>query len=328
MSVNYGGPPAGEATYGGGGYAPPGRVNFGWIGQAFELFKANPGVWIVATLMAFVPTLIGAIIGAVFGVSAAQHTTYGQPPYGSTPPPSGSSPFGGQQNPLTGGLPPGLSLAIQAFSLLYSAWLYGGIYRTAVKQVRGEAIGVEDVFSGAPLLWKMLGYNIVYGLAVGTGFVLCIVPGFLLAGLLFPGFALIADGETLGNAITRSIAAMKQDMWNAGAFAFVISLVAVAGVFACFVGLFVTLPLFFLSGALAYRDMVGMPGLSGGGGGYGSPTGYGAAQPGVWPPPPDARPPAFGQPPASEQSPLNTPRQSLSGDEMDDNGRPPSNPAA
>ncbi len=322
MSVSYGGPPAGGAAYGGGGYAPPGRVNFGWIGQAFELFKTNPGVWIVATLMAFVPSIIGGIIGAVVGAGSAQHSTYGQPPYGASP--YGAPPVG-RPNFLASNLPPGLSVAIQIFSLLYSAWLYGGIYRTAVKQVRGEAIGMEDIFSGGPVLWKMLGYNIVYGLAVGIGFVLCIVPGFLLAGLLFPGYALIADGETIGNAISRSMDAMKKDMWNAAAFAFVVSLVAAAGVLACFVGLFVTLPIFFLTGALAYRDMIGMPG-AGNAAALGMPGAYGAAQPGVWPPPPGARPPAFGQPPASDPPSFSPPRQTLGGDDIDDAGRPPATP--
>ena len=46
MSVAYGGGP------GGAGYAPNGQVNFGWIGESFDLFKANVGVWLVAVLPA------------------------------------------------------------------------------------------------------------------------------------------------------------------------------------------------------------------------------------------------------------------------------------
>ena len=62
MSVAYGGPS--------GGYAPSGKVNFGWIGEAFELFKANTSVWIVATLLALVPVILSFIVGAMFGASA------------------------------------------------------------------------------------------------------------------------------------------------------------------------------------------------------------------------------------------------------------------
>ena len=318
MSVNYGG-----AAYGGGGYAPPGRVNFGWIGQAFELFKANIGVWIVATLMLFVPSVIGGIFGGVFGANAARHPTFGSNPY---PSPYGTSPFGGGQNPITGGLPPALYFGIQVFSLLYSAWLYGGIYQTAVKQVRGEMISVQDIFSGGSILWKMLGFNIVYGLAVGIGWVLCLVPGFLLGGLLFPAYALIADGETVGNAISRSMDAMKKDMWNAGAFVLVMGLVILVSMIPCGLGLFVTFPMFFLTAALAYRDMIGMPG--GSNPALGMPGAYGAPQPGVWPPPPDARPPAFGQPPTSDPSSFSPPRRTLGGEDIDNSGQPPSPPPA
>lgn len=312
MSVNYG------------GYAPPARVNFGWIGEAFELYKGNIGVWIVATLMAFVPTIVGAVIGGIFGAAtAAQHPSGGQPPFESSP-----TPFGGQQNQLTGGLPPPLYLGIQVAAALYSAWLSGGLYGTAVKQVRGEAVSVNDIFSGGPLIWKMLGFNIVYGLAVGLGWCFCFVPGFLLSGLLFPAYALIADGETVGNAMTRSFEAMKRDMWNAGAFILVMGLVVLAGIIPCFVGLFVTIPMLYLATALAYRDMIGMPGAVSTTGAYGVPPGYGATQSGVWPPPPEARPPAFGQPPSSDPSSFSPPRRSLGGEELDGPDKPPVPPPA
>ena len=301
MSVAYGGPPSGA------GYLPPGRVNFGWIGEAFELFKANAGVWIVATLMAFVPSLIGGVIGFSVGFAAARSGTINPPAYGQ-------SPFGGQS--LTGGLPPALYWSVQIFSLVYSAWLYSGIYQTAVKQVRGEMVSVGDIFSGGPLMLKMLGFNLVYALAVGIGLIFCLVPGFLLSGLLFPGYALIVEGETVGNAISRSMDAMKRDMWNAAAFVFVLGLLVAVSIIPCGLGLFVTLPMFFLSGALAYRDMIGMPGA-----GQAAPA-YGAGTaPGVWPPAPGAWPPAPGAwPPPPQQSPAALPRQSLSGEPLDEPG--------
>ena len=287
MSVAYGGAP------GGAGYQPTGRVNFGWIGESFALFKANIGVWLVAVLLLFVPSLIGGIIGFAFGASAARSGGIpgGQPPFGQAP--FGQSPFGTGTNAITGGLPPFLYFAIQIFSILYGAWLYGGVYRTAVKQVRGEMISIGDLFSGGPLLWTMLGFNIVYGLLTGAGFVLCLLPGFLLVGLLFPGYALIADGVSFGDAISRSFDAMKRDMWNAAAFMFVLLLLVIVSVFACGLGEFVTLPMLFLCAALAYRDMIGMPGANSPPSGLG----YGTAAPGVWPPPPSAGPDAAPPPP-------------------------------
>lgn len=298
MSVNYGGPPAGGMPYGGGGagYAPPGKVNFGWISEAFTLFQANIAVWIVAGLLSLVPIIFGAIIGAIAGASGAATTgAYA---------PDASNPGAALAQRLGGGLNPGVSLIIRVVAAIYGAWLYGGVYRAAIKQVRGEPISTADLFTGVPTMWSMLGFSVVYGLATGVGFVLCIVPGLLAAGLLFPGYALIADGESFGNALSRSIDGMKRDMWMAAAFVFVLGLLIAVSAIPCGLGLFVTVPVFYLTGALAYRDMIGMP-TGAGGGGYGQP-GFGApAAPGVWPPAPSVAPPPTDTPPASSygQSP-------------------------
>ena len=48
-------------------------------------------------------------------------------------------------------------------------------------------------------------------------------------------------------------------------------------------GLLVTVPMVFLLPALAYRDMVGMPGMV-----FPAPPSYDPPQAGVWPPPPTA----------------------------------------
>lgn len=306
MSVMYGGAP------GGAGYQPAGRVNFGWIGEAFELFKANAGVWVIAVLMSILPFVVSFIVGAVYGASLALHpSASAAPPFGSATPFGNRSGFGGT-NPLTGGLPPGLSIVIRVVAAIYTAWLYGGIYQTAAKQVRGELISIGDIFSGGPLMLRMLGYNIVYSFAVVVGFLLCIIPGFLMAGLLIPGYALVAEGETVGNAISRSIDAMKRDIWNAAAFVFVMGLIIAAAIIPCGLGLFVALPMFYLTAALAYRDMVGMPGI-----GQATP-GYGAASaPGVWPPAPGVWPPPPQQSPSAPPPGAEPPRQSLSGDALD-----------
>jgi len=287
MSVNYGGPPAGGFSN-----APMGRVDFSWIGQAFELFKANWVIWIVAALMQYVPTVIGAIIGGVFGATETQHTAYPQSPYGAL---HGLPSVSTGLNTLNGHLPPVIALAFDILSLLYFGWLNGGIYTTAVKQVRGELISVSDLFNGGSLLWRMLGYTFIYYLAYLVGLAFCIVPGYLVLGLLLPGFALIADGQTVGNAISRSMTAMSRDILSAATFSFVMQLVMFVSLIPCCLGLFVTIPMYLLIPALAYRDMIGMPGGTTSPA-YRMPSGFSPPQSSVWPPPPEARPPAFGRP--------------------------------
>ena len=254
MSVMYGGAP------GGAGYQPAGRVNFGWIGESFELFKLNAGVWVLAVLAYFfVPAIIGFIIGAAFGAANAVA--------GSAARPGGSL--------LNNGLPIGLNLLIQGISLVYRAFISGGLYHMAVKQVRGEPISAADLFGGGRYFVPMLVFSILYGLAVFTGFLLLIVPGLLVVSLMIPAYAMIGDGVGFSEAISRSIDGMKRDMWNGVAFMFVMGLILLVSAIPCGLGLFVTYPMFWLVSALAYRDMVGMPSL-----GQAAP-GYGAPAPGV-----------------------------------------------
>ena len=202
---------------------------------------------------------------------------------------------------------PGANIGLRIFSAAWTAFFYGGVYRMAVKQVRGEPISFGDIFSGGPTFLPMLGFNIVYGLASGIGLLFCLVPGFLIMGLLLAGPALVTDGAGVGGAISRSNDGMKVDMWNAAAFVFVMGLILVVSAVPCGLGLFVTVPMYWLISALAYRDMIGIPGLA-------APAGpsYGAPQPGVWPPPPSAgqAPPVWGQTPTQTPPPARRPPES------------------
>ena len=307
MSVNFGGPPAGGAVYGGGEYAPPRKVNFGWINEAFSLFGAQAGLWIAAVLFVVgIPAVIGGIFG--FAVGQQQHTL---PAAGSF----GGAAFG---NILSGGLPPGVSFAIRLFGVVWTAFFYGGIFRMAVKQVRGEFVSFSDLFSGGPTFLTFLGFNIIYGLAVGLGTVLCIVPGLIVAALLLPAYALLADGRGISAALSESSDGMKQDLWNGVGLVLVLGLIVLVSAIPCGLGLFVTYPMLWLIPALAYRDMIGMPTAEG----FASNTAPVSPSQGVWPPPPSATqppPPMFGQTPLNPSDAPNV-RRSLSGDDLDNQG--------
>lgn len=265
-----------STAFGGGAYAPPRKVNFDWIGESWRLFTANAGVWILAVFVAtLIPVLIGGSIGAVIGFS-------GGLPRPETP----GSPFPSfSVGTLTGGLPPSLSIGLRVFNIVWTAFFYGGVYRMAVKQVSGEAISAGDIVSGGPLFGRMLVFNIVYGLLMLIGGIFCILPAFIVMGLFLPGPALIAHGAGVSDAFSRSLDGMKGDWLTAAGLAFVVFLLILVSVIPCGLGLLVTIPMYWLISALAYRDMVGMPNLPPPGGetyGYSEP----APPHGVWPPPP------------------------------------------
>ncbi|MCO6458213.1 MAG: hypothetical protein J5I93_23150 [Pirellulaceae bacterium] len=76
--------------------------------------------------------------------------------------------------------------------------LYLGIGQTQVflKLARGQNAEFSDVFRGGPLFMPVLGGGILYSLAVGAGFVLLIIPGFIVLILFWPYYYLIIDQKT------------------------------------------------------------------------------------------------------------------------------------
>ena len=177
-------------------YTPPGRVNFGWITESWQLFMANVGAWIVATLVLFaLPVLIGLVFYGVMMASMFSGGFPGTPGYHPPPPgaypsgyPPGASPFpttpgapfpgapgtnpflvGGFGRILVGELVAGLVL------MVYFAFFYGALFRMAVRQVRGLPIEIKDVFRGGQTFGRLLGasFLLAFG-AYGLEFVLAL----------------------------------------------------------------------------------------------------------------------------------------------------------
>ena len=291
-----------------------GQVNYSWISEAWRLFSAQMGPWIVATLLLFAPIVVFYIIYYAFLLTTM--FPHGLSPTPQAPPTAGGLPT----TPLSPGISPAqmnaqmaglLPLAI-GFGLAFSLWaayLYGGMFRMAVRQVRGLPIEIKDMFRGGPLFGRMLGAFLLLGLcgyalealclgptglliwrhgpplAIGLtavlGFVLVFVMVFLAYGLLLPAFALIADGVGVIPALKRSFGAMKMQVGASAGFVFVYGLLLYASQLLCGLGTLATVPMIFLICALAYRDMIGMPNMA-------PPPGpiYAPANPSVWPPAP------------------------------------------
>lgn len=301
-------------------YEAPGRVNFGWITESWQLFMANVGVWIGAmATFAALPIVLTVIFMAWMSVFLG--------PQASAPPPL---PPGATVTSLrqlwTMAMPPQFAQTFQAelllglVMLLYSAYLYGGLFRMAVKQVRGEPVTFRELFSGGPLFGRMLGAMVLLGIGayglealiglpsillavfrphdMGTiivslllSFLVIMVLFLVLCGLLLPAFALMADGVGVFPALRRSIEAMKAQWLPATGFVFVLGLLIYASEIPCGLGLLATIPMAFLISALAYRDLAGMPNV------IPPPAlAFEPPRPGVWPPPPNAEMPPGGIP--------------------------------
>ncbi len=228
---------------------PAATVKWGeWINEGWQMFAAKWQVWVpmmlVFVVALVVPILPVYILAIGMNIAAA----------GSDPEALGAVPIVVPLLGVMGGL----------ITLCLSAFMLGGIYRTAFKQMRGEAISVRDLFSAGDVFLSMLGALFLVGLSVAIGAVFCLVPGFLAAGLFFFTFPLIVE-KRLGviEAMQRSFDLTRPNMWMFMLFAFVVAILGSLGQLACYVGMLVTYPLQFLIAAAAYKDCFGVAGARG-----------------------------------------------------------------
>lgn len=263
------------------------RIDFGWIGQGWALFRQQTGAWIGAVLLYFV--VVSLLAGALASATGLYSYFFALASHGA--------------QGLASVNPRDELRHILPFSLLLApinAILLGGLYRMAVRQARGEIIGAGGVFSAfdvaVPLL--LVGFFVA---ALASGVTLLLPRGASFLNLLWQGLFMFAPLAIVDKrlsapaAIVESLGLLSRQWLMTALFFLVVSVVAGLGVLLCGVGFLATYPLLFLSLAVGYLAFT-EPGRPIGPLAVGQPS-YGTAQPGVWPPPPTAAPPLPSWPP-------------------------------
>lgn len=233
--------------------APKIEVRFGdWIGEGWKMFTEQWKGWVKISLGFFLAVVvpIGVFIIAMYAVVFSAMMTQSQ----------------------TRGAPPQMPIAIIVFLYLgifgvmivllpLSVFMTGGAYRAAFKQLRGGQVEFSDLFSARDCYWRLLGATLLHLLFVLLGAIVCIIPAFIVGGLLFFTLPLIIErnmGVFEAMRASREVTGRSLVMFTL--FAIVVSLIASAGSYACYVGLLATYPLMFTMTAVAYRDCFGVEG--------------------------------------------------------------------
>lgn len=103
--------------------------------------------------------------------------------------------------------------------------------------------------------------GIIVQFATFVGAICCVVPAFIVAGLLvFSYMEMAAKGVGFQEAIQGSMNITRPQLAMAALWTFVVYLVAGVGAFACYVGILFTLPVAMATIAIAYVDINGLPG--------------------------------------------------------------------
>ena len=220
----------------------PPNVRWEWIGEGWQMFTEQWKVWVLQMLAVGLIFAVPVVPFYVMIFAMQAGAAQGQPP---------------ELPPLF--LP--LAFGIGLLGILGGAFFFSGFYRTAFKQLRGEPISVSDLFSGGDIFLRVLGTIIAIGLLTMLGALFCILPAYIVGGLLFFTLPLVIERDlNIGEALSASYEAAKTNWFMFAVFAFVVSLLASLGAFACYVGMLVTYPLQITITSIAYRDMFGMTG--------------------------------------------------------------------
>lgn len=136
------------------------------------------------------------------------------------------------------------------------AWIATiGIYRAALKTTQGQTPGFNNLTTGENL-GKYIAVAIVYGLLIGIGLVLCVIPGIIAAFLfqLAPFYAL-DKGMSVGDALKASYEAATKNFVPVLLMTIISAITALVGSFLFGILTLVALPFSALFIANVYRQL-------------------------------------------------------------------------
>jgi uncharacterized membrane protein len=150
----------------------------------------------------------------------------------------------------------GFMLVSQGISQLFSMFLGLGLTRVGLNLVSGKEVRVGMLFGEGGKLLRVIGATILFGLMVGFGFLLLIVPGIYLA-LKYGQYMVAIVDRDLGvfDAFKYCASLTTNNRLNLLVLGILAMIIVLAGMLACGVGLIFAGPVAWLSYMVAYRWM-------------------------------------------------------------------------
>ena len=210
MSVPYGYKPY---------YGPTGRVDFGWIGESWNIFKQSWWIWVLSAVI-YMAVIVAAIVPFELAIinNASKINSV-----------QGSNPFGSNPYAILSLVPWYWLVLFYGVTLIVSLMMGASYLHMGLKAVRREAVTFGDAFGG----FRAIGKLFVLALAIAlVGIALSIIPWILpkavqtgaylicsllslafsacIYPLLMPTPAMIVDGAGPFEAAMQSINVMKR----------------------------------------------------------------------------------------------------------------------
>jgi len=144
-------------------------------------------------------------------------------------------------------------------SLIVGGPMMGGLYALYLKKVRGQSATFGDAFIGFSTAFvPLMLTHLVSSLLTGLGILLCILPGIYLCVSWVFALPLVIDKKIeFWAAMELSRKVVTKHWWLMFGFLIVCGLVALLGVLACCVGVFVSAAVVEAAMMYAYEDIFG-----------------------------------------------------------------------
>ena len=138
---------------------------------------------------------------------------------------------------------------------MVTSFFAGGLVRMASNQVRGLTPQIEDLFRVTDCWFDLLLFGFLASVLMALGTFLCVIPGFIVLGLLMLGIPLVVDGRLPATgALDRELASAQVAMAHGHAFSHLPDRCGSLRGLLCGIGILCTGPLYSLSIAIVYRD--------------------------------------------------------------------------
>ncbi len=160
---------------------------------------------------------------------------------------------------------PGLQLAIGFSSLagILLAPFYTGIIYLMHKANRGLATEFSDLFIGFRQNYvQYVVYALITSVALSLGLLLCGIGFFFVLPFFFTGIPMILfENKNAVEALQKSFETGKNNYGTLLGVGFIVSIIAVAGVMLCFIGIVATFPFYYAAMYSTYIAFWGVPQL-------------------------------------------------------------------
>ncbi len=136
--------------------------------------------------------------------------------------------------------------------------LMAGFYIACIRKMRTGIVEVGDLFKGFNWFVPALITFVLASFFTFIGFLLCIIPGIVVAAVyMFPYLFIVDRGMDFWPAMQSSHEIVKRNYFGFVMFVIACALFNLLGAIALGVGLLITVPVTFVAVAAAYRDNVG-----------------------------------------------------------------------